>query len=66
MGQPKAEEVIQEERYKWEVDGSQDWEYYHATGSAGGVLRLGREAQGSGLRARNKRARLKELGNSGK
>ena len=28
VGQPKAEEVIQEERYKWKVDGSQDWEIY--------------------------------------
>ena len=31
IGQSKAEKVIQEERYKWKVDGRQEWEeYQHA------------------------------------
>ena len=31
VGQTKAEKVIQEERYKWKVNGTQDWEeYQHA------------------------------------
>ena len=48
IGQSKAEKVIQEERYKWKVDGRQECMGRVPTCCTGGVFGLGRETGESG------------------